>query len=153
MFGDREAYLDKFKTCARTRPIESQLLGTSFFTREHSKPLFAKHKLITLNNLYYLHCASEIYKILRFRTPISMYSLFNLSKRANKDTLLLSPLQSNTFIYMAGAIWNSVRQKFNILDFTSVSAGSLKSLLKSLILTQQALGDKWEWQVCNKTPV
>ena len=150
MFGDKEAYLDKFRTCARSRPIESQILDGKFFSKEHSKPLFIKNKIITLYNLYLLHSISELYKILRFRTPISMYGLFNLSSRPGKDTLLLSPFQSNTFIYKAGVSWNFVRQKLGILEFTTVSVGSLKSQLKSLMLTQQSLGDKWEWQLCNK---
>jgi len=39
LFGDREAYLDKFKTCARTRPGPKgeQILGKQFFRREHDK--------------------------------------------------------------------------------------------------------------------
>jgi len=150
LFGDKEAYLDKFKTCARSRPTETQILGENFFSKEHSKPLFNKNKIITLYNLYYLHSISETFKILRFRTPISMYDLFVLSNRPGKDTLILSPFQSNAFIYKAGVLWNSVRQKLNILEFTDISVGSLKSQLKSLMLTQQSLGDKWEWQLCNK---
>jgi hypothetical protein len=153
MFGDKEAYLDKFKTCARSRPIETQILDGTFFSKEHSKPLFNKNKVMTLYNLHHLHCISETYKILRFRTPISMYGLFNLSNRPGKDTLVLSPFQSNTFIYKAGVLWNSVRQKLNIFEFTEVSVGSLKSRLKSLMLTQQSLGDKWEWQLCNKMQI
>ena len=150
MFGDKQAYLDKFNTCVRSRPIGAQILGVNFFSKEHSKPLFNQNKVITLYNLYYLHCTAEVYKILRFRTPISLHSLFNLSKRPNKDTLLLSPLQSDAFVYRAGVIWNSIRQKLNIFEFSTISAGSLKSRLKSLILTQQSLGDKWEWESINK---
>ena len=40
MFGDKQAYLDKFNTCARSRPIETQILEGNFFSKEHSKPLF-----------------------------------------------------------------------------------------------------------------
>ena len=36
LFGDREAYIDKFKTCARTRMYGSQKLGEEFFSKEHS---------------------------------------------------------------------------------------------------------------------
>ena len=39
LFGDLDAYLNKFKTCARCRPIESQLLGAEFLTKEHTKQL------------------------------------------------------------------------------------------------------------------
>ena len=38
LFGDKEAYLDKFKTSCRTRPIETQILGTAYHMKEHTKP-------------------------------------------------------------------------------------------------------------------
>ena len=33
MFGDKDAYMDKFKTCARTRSFENRFLGKDFFSR------------------------------------------------------------------------------------------------------------------------
>ena len=39
MFGDTEAYQDKFKTCARTREFGSQKLGSEFYEKEHTKPI------------------------------------------------------------------------------------------------------------------
>ena len=30
IFGDKEAYLNKFKTCVRARPVELHALSTSF---------------------------------------------------------------------------------------------------------------------------
>ena len=35
MFGDNEAYFNKFTTCVRTRPRESQKLGKEFYEQEH----------------------------------------------------------------------------------------------------------------------
>ena len=148
MFGDKDAYLDKFKTCARSRPFGSQILDECFFTKEHSKPLFTKYSISTIHNLYYYYCATEVFKIMKFRNPISLHSLFNLSKRSNKDTLLLAPHQSDTFVSKAGAVWNIVRQRLNILDF-SLPIGTLKSQLKIFIQNQQALGDCWEWEESN----
>ena len=52
MFGDKEAYLEKHRTAARTRPINSQKLGPEFFGREHIKPLFNISEILTLHNLY-----------------------------------------------------------------------------------------------------
>ena len=144
MFGDKEAYLNKFKTCARARPLGNQKLGHEFFTKEHSKPLFSKNNIMSIHNLYYYHCATEAFKILKYRTPISLYSLFNLSKRSNKDTLLLTPHQSDTFVYKSGVTWNIVRQRLNVSDF-SIPIGSLKSRLKTLILKQQSSGDHEPW--------
>ena len=43
IFGDKEAYIEKFKTSARLRIFEEQKRGAQFFKRDHSKPLFTKH--------------------------------------------------------------------------------------------------------------
>ena len=145
MFGDKEAYLDKFKTCVRARPVESQILTSEFFTKEHSKPLFVKHEILSLQNLYFYHCANETFKILKYRSPTSMLSEFTISKRPSKDTLLITPWPSDTFIYKAAVVWNMVRQMLSITD-TSTPIGSFKTRLKALIRTQQAKGDGWEWE-------
>ena len=36
-FGDYENYVDKFKTCARARPMNSQHLGSEFDVKESKK--------------------------------------------------------------------------------------------------------------------
>ena len=51
LFGYKEAYLDKFKTSCRIRPIETQILGTSYYMKEYTKPLFHKHKILAFKNL------------------------------------------------------------------------------------------------------
>ena len=40
LFGDLDAYLDKLATCARVREFGKQKLGSKFYTKEHTKPLF-----------------------------------------------------------------------------------------------------------------
>ena len=144
MFGDKEAYLDKFNTCARTRPFGSQLLGKEFFIKENSKPLFTKHGLLAIHNLYYYHCATEAFKLLKYRTPISLCSLFSLSRRPGKNTFLLTPRPSNAFIYKSSIALNSARQRLSIPDF-SLSICALKTRLKSLIHAQQSRGDLYNW--------
>ena len=47
LFGDKQAYLEKFKTCCRTRPFEMQKLVAKFYEREHTKPLFHKNGILT----------------------------------------------------------------------------------------------------------
>ena len=44
MFGDNEAFFDKFLTCARVRAEENQKLGLNFYTKESSKPIFKKNR-------------------------------------------------------------------------------------------------------------
>ena len=37
LFGDLNAYLDKFMTCCRTRPITEQKLGTNLYQKNKNK--------------------------------------------------------------------------------------------------------------------
>ena len=66
LFGEKEAYLDKFKTSCRTRPIETQILGTAYYMKEHTKPLFHKHKILAFKNLYNYIITKYALKLLKF---------------------------------------------------------------------------------------
>ena len=55
LFGEKKAYLDKFKTCAQVREIDNQQLGTEFYEREHSKPLFNNSSIMNAKNLHIYH--------------------------------------------------------------------------------------------------
>ena len=50
LFGDKEAYLNKFKTCARTREFNQQHLDANFYRREHTKPLFNSQSIMNVKN-------------------------------------------------------------------------------------------------------
>ena len=141
MFGDTEAYLDKFRTCARTREYGHQKLGQEFFEREHSKPLFSLYNLLTVHNLHRYHCILETYKIVKLRIPISLYGLFIRSTR--RDSRLIPPRPSCNFPYKAPSLWNSFQQFAAISDFT-VPIGSLKRSLKNCLLNaQKKYGQEW----------
>ena len=99
MFGNKEEYLNKFKTCARTRPTGSQIQSSEFYSREHTKPLFTANNILTIHNLYKYHTAILAFKVLKFRTPIGLYSCFTISRR--KESLLITPQPSINFIYHA----------------------------------------------------
>ena len=71
MFGDRDKYLDKFKTCARTRSYANRILGTEFYKKEACKPLFDLNDLLTVHSLYKYHCLLKRFKIIKFRKPMS----------------------------------------------------------------------------------
>ena len=58
LFGDREKYLDKFRTCCRARPYPDQKLPREFYIKEDTKPLFNKHGIINVMSLYFYHCAN-----------------------------------------------------------------------------------------------
>ena len=99
LFGNKEKYLNKFKTCCRVRPVEEQILGQEHYEKEHTKPLSNKHNLMTVHNLYVYHCSMDTFKTLKYRIPISLYSLYLLSNR--KEAFLITPLPNSQFIYNA----------------------------------------------------
>ena len=146
MFGDKDAYLDKFETCVRCRPIDNQILGEKFYVKEHTKPLFQKLELMTVHNLYRYHCTSQIFTILKTRTPISLYSLFTLSSR--KETLLITGMPSSHFVYKSSILWNEIKDHLQISDLR-YSYSKFKSNFKKSISNTQNCGDKICWQDFN----
>ena len=42
LFGGRENFLDKLRTCTRARPYPKQNLTSEFHNKEHDQPLFNK---------------------------------------------------------------------------------------------------------------
>ena len=51
------------------------------FTKEHTKPLFKTNKLLTIRNLYNYHMLIELYKVIKFRVPYSIFSNLTMSDR------------------------------------------------------------------------
>jgi hypothetical protein len=144
MFGDKEKYLDKFKTCARTRIYGEQKLGKEFYTKEHTKKIFNDEKLMAVENLYYYHCAMDMSKIIKFRCPISLYGELKLSNRPGKETLLITGSLADSSLSREIAIWNSIRQKLKVND-VRFKMSWFKSSLRSTIYSCQLLGDEDDW--------
>ncbi len=144
MFGDREKYLDKFKTCVRTRPFPDQALPPEFYIKEHTKPLFNKNKILVLKNLYFYHSVNETFKILKFRSPIAVLNLFKFSNLDHKDLFLITPIPSDRFVYKASVNWNVVKRDLKIED-ASVPMSSLKNRLKKFLLEKQSIGNSEDW--------
>ena len=118
IYCDREAYLDKFRTCASVREFGNQKLGPGFYKREHTKPLFNQKSIINARNLYIYHCSKDILKILKFRIPMSFFELFELSDITGKQTRLITCYPSNNFLYTCSLIWNVVRELIKMYDFS-----------------------------------
>ena len=147
LFGDKIAYLDKFKTCARTRPFTgkgSQTLGGAFFIREHTKPLFNNRKFLTVHNLYSYHIIIETFGILKSRKPISLFSTLNPSDR--KETLLITPHPDLKYLHKASTAWNAACTILgpNCTDF-STKYVLIKSTIKNHLLKMQTLGTAFDW--------
>ena len=142
LFGDKEAYLDKFRTAARARPIQNQLLGEEFYIQEHTKPQFKKHAILTLQNLYFYHTYMEVLKILKFRDPITLFENYSISDR--KPTLLIQDIPANNFVSRSTKIWNLVTPKYKLVDF-SCNISMVKTRLKKGLLRLQSSNDPITW--------
>ena len=88
LFGDKQAYLEKFKTCCRTRPFDMQKLGAQFYEREHTKPLFQKNGILTYQNLCNYHVCIETLKILKSKVPFPLFEQYTISSRNNMHFIL-----------------------------------------------------------------
>ena len=119
-----------------------QLLGENFYAREHTKPLFNLHRILTLKNLYTYHTYMEASKILKFRDPIAVYEQFTLSSR--KQTLLIPKVTGESFISRWTKIWNTLTPKLKLTDF-SYKISSTKNSLKNSLLQLQNSNDPIAW--------
>ena len=144
LFGDREKYKDKFRTCCRARPLHEQKLGPEFYKKEHTKPLFSNQGILVTKNLYTYHCIIETFKILKFRTPIKLFEMYTLSARASRELFLITPKPSTTFCYRSSALW-SLLWKSLAVDDASITISSLKSKLKKILIEKQNEGDEINW--------
>ena len=61
------------------------------YALEHTKPIFNKHNLLNLHNLYVIRSLVELLKILKFHSPIPIFEYFKASTRSsNHDFKSLS---------------------------------------------------------------
>ena len=132
-------------TCARTRCLEKQKLGEEFFRREHTKPLFEDQDILTVKNLYSIHCFMETFKILKYHIPISLFNLYTMSNRSCLTYIsLIPPLDHSHFFYNSSIIWNTIRSKLNIHDLSG-NTQSIKERLKLAIHRNQHNHHHIEW--------
>ena len=147
------------------------------YSKEHTKPLFKKHGILSVYNLYPYYCLLELYKILKFRTPYCMIELFNLlPNQAGRNLTIKLPAyflhcQKQTFVYKATLLWNKLHKellkpstvtlhishtnKLNlepseciILDYTT-KVVSFKTALRHILFNIQSKGGNFDWTTNN----
>ena len=144
LFGDRDAYLNKFKTCARTRLFNEQHLDSKFYKKEHTKPLFKEQGILSVHNLYTYHTYLELFKIMKFSAPMSLYDEYTCSKR--KPMLIINQLDPpDNHNTRSTKIWNTITPKLKVQDY-STSISCLKSKLKSSLLVNQHRHAGLDWK-------
>ena len=144
LFGDKKKFLDKFKTCARARPFPDQKLTPDFYIKEHTKPLFNAKKILALKNSIFYHYVNETFKILKFRSPVTVLNLFKFSNLAYKNLFLITPKPSDCFVYKASVSWNIAKRNLKVED-TATSVSTVKNRLKKFLLEIQSQGDQENW--------
>ena len=113
--------------------------------KEHTKPLFKSQSILCVQNLYFYHCFLEVFKVMKFHTPISLFEQYQQSRRSYLTHLqLLPPPPSTDFLYRSSIIWNTARQKLEITDL-SISVSQVKNKLKQLLLLNQHKYHEVEW--------
>ena len=148
LFGDFDAYLNKQSTCARVRPFKQQKLGTKYYEKEHTKPIFSRLKILTVQGLFKYHCIAEIFKVVQSRTPYPLYEAIAMSQRDTSNVIIL-PVKSNSFFYVAAQLWNSVHKRIVSEKGMSTSVNLVKLKVKSILLESQCSGDAYQWNPQN----
>ena len=109
LFGDLASYLEKQSTCARARPYGMQKLDQRYYIKEHTKPVFNRIKILTVQNLFKYHCITELFKIIKFRSPYTLFNCLTMSYRTTSYAIILSE-KTNTFLHEAARLWNVVHK-------------------------------------------
>ena len=140
IFGDNQKFLDRSRTCARARPFGHQKLDSNHYKQESTKPHFKTNNILAVRNLYRYRCIVETFKTLKYRIPISIYSLYTRSTR--KDALLITPTPTHNFLYKSSLLWNTFSSSLNITSL-SPSVGFIKKKAKTSIMNAQNTNKEW----------
>ena len=147
LFGDYDKFLDKLSTAARTRPFGKQKLGAEFYLKEHTKPLFIKHKLLTVHNLYRYMGTNELNKVIANKTPSVLYTNIRFSSGNNSNLIFLPRkcTHQSRSMFTVCSLWNSLIAKLGIPDPNNLVINVFKSKLKAYLLDSQNSGSTITW--------
>ena len=108
-------------------------------------------KCIWLDEVHYLYkycCLLEMFKIIKLRIPIALYSIFTRSNR--RENYFITNTPSTSFINQSSHMWNKcyrVSESTNI-DFSSAVA-RFKKIIKFALLSTQKLYETNIWCLSN----
>ena len=109
------------KECLSRDTRKSLRIITIDYSKEHTKPLFKKHDILSIFNLYPYFCLIELYKALKFRIP---YELFQrIPNPSGRNLTLMIPAhtircQKQTFVHQTTLFWNKMHK--NLLKPSAV---------------------------------
>ena len=107
-------HVEFYETCARAKTYEEHM-SQKTFQLEHTKPLFNELNLLTLHHLYIYHTFIDTFKILKYRTPISLSKLFRDSPNSTNMLMLIDKtrldIEQRNFVFQASCTWNKLIPK------------------------------------------
>ena len=146
------------------------------YSKEHTKALFNSNHIVNVYNLYSYHTLLELYKILKFRTPYCLFSIYGISGSTGRGLSIPVPkislaIQKRTFIYESINIWNKFYKKLltpftiklhnahklkhdsldtelSYYDF-STTVSTFRSRLKEIVIKVQGAGSDNSWAPIN----
>ena len=125
--------------------------------RGHTKPIFQKLKILTVYNVYNYMTIMNLEKAIRNSEPASLCEILKLDPLNRRKTLFVPLFKrscyQNSYCYQAPKLWNLLASSPNYSNNTTDAPTllSMKSRLKSFLLTLQSYGDKYEWIKSNNS--
>ena len=79
---------------------------------EHTKPIFNEENILTLHHLHVQHKFVELFKVMKYREPLSVFELFQKNPR-NTSVLMVLPkikltISKENFVFNGSLIWNNL---------------------------------------------
>ena len=110
--------------------LKLKFWGTAYYVKEHTKPLFHKHKILAFKNLYNYQICLETLKILKSKIPYYLFQRHPLSSRNNQN-FLVAKRNSSLFITNRIKLWNNcVKVIFNTQTIPETKISKFKLDLK-----------------------
>ena len=172
LFGESYSFdhPEYYTSCARARTYLDHI-SLKDYTLEHTKPIFNKHSLLTIQNLYTSRALTELLKTMKYQSPSPIYEKLKLCPKTNHFKLLCPmhklDISKNNFFIKPVNLWNACIK--HLLDSSELSnitylnkiqliipgsnansdltipIGIFKNRLKHHLLTMQKLGSSTDW--------
>ena len=174
LFGESYSFdhPEFYTSCARTKSYQDHI-SLKDYTLEHTKPLFNKHKLLTLQNLYCSRAIVDLLKIIKYQSPSPMYNKIKFCPKTHYFKLICPKhkldISKNNYFINTVNLWNSYIKKLldppELSSLTykhgheskiiipgstpnsdlSIPIGTFKNRLQNILLAIQRLGTPLNW--------
>ena len=125
----------------------------NFYSKEHTKQLFIKHNILTVQNLFWYMAANELAKLISLKSPSILFEQLCLSKRNNQNIIILRNNKlgncfHNSYLTTFNC-WNILVKKLKIPSPHTTILCSLKRKVKSFLIDLQKTGCPNTWEPNN----